>query len=194
MALFKFRVAWTDDDSIQRDIEILSGQTFHTFHEAIVKAFALKPEWHASFAVLNEAGKRTLEVHSAVEKNLRDAPALSCKRTQVGALVTYPNQEFLYAVENEKEWDFTIELITIDKDIYTDERLYPKVVRTEGINPLEMSSSGVKVKVSEVEERYDPNETAEGFGDEGDDSDSNSDDGDGDGGEEAGGEENFDDY
>jgi Plasmid pRiA4b ORF-3-like protein len=192
MALFKFRVAWTDDDSIQRDIEILSGQTFYTFHEAIVKAFALKPEWQASFAVLNEAGKRTREVHSAVEKNLRDAPALSCKRTQVGALVTYPNQEFMYAVENDKEWDFTIELITIDKDMYTDERLYPKVVRTEGINPLEMSSSGVKAKASEVEERYDPNETAEGFGDEGDDGDTSTDDSEG--AEEAGGEENFDDY
>jgi hypothetical protein len=191
MALFKFRVAWTDDDSIQRDIEILSGQTYYTFHEAIVKAFALKPEWQASFAVLNEAGKRTREVHTAVEKNLRDAPALSCKRTQVGALVSYPNQEFLYAVENDKEWDFTIELITIDKDTYADERLFPRVVRIEGINPLEMSSSGVKAKTNETEERYDPNETAEGYGDEGEDSESTED---SDGAEEQGGEENFDDY
>jgi hypothetical protein len=169
MPLFKFRVAWTEDDSIQRDIEILSGQTFHDLHEQIVKAFALKPEWQASFAVLNEVGKRTREVHTAVEKNLRDAPALSCKRTPVGALVGYPSQEFLYAVENDKEWDFTLDLITIEKDQYVDARAFPRVVRTEGVNPLELSSSGVKAKANETEERYDPNETSDGYGDEGED-------------------------
>jgi hypothetical protein len=169
MPLFKFRVAWTDDDSIQRDIEILSGQSFYQFHEAIAKAFALKPEWQASFAVLNEVGRRTREVHTAVEKNLRDAPALSCKRTPIGALVGNPSQEFVYAVENDKEWDFSIQLITIDKDQYMDERLYPQVVRTEGVNPLELSSSGVKAKTNDTVEVYDPNEASEGFGDEGED-------------------------
>jgi hypothetical protein len=178
MSIFKFRVSWTEDDNIQRDIEILSSQNFMILHDTIKKAFALKAEWEATFEVINAQGKRERSVSSTVEKNLRDAPALSCKRTPIGALVAHPHQEFIYAVLNDAEWDFRVELVTIDKDV-TSEYMYPRVVRTEGINPLELSSKGIQVNdTAKSEDKYDL-DSKDGFEDEGDDdTDSSSDDAD----------------
>ena len=62
MPIFKFRVSWQEDDNIQRDIEILSGQTFEDLHQSIIKSFLLNPAWHATFGVLNEVGKRVYSI------------------------------------------------------------------------------------------------------------------------------------
>jgi hypothetical protein len=156
LKIFKFRVAWQEDDNIQRDIEIASSQTFEDLHNCIKQAFLLKPEWHAIIGVLNEQGKRIYTLDSKVEKNLKDAPSLSTKKTPIGALVSHPSQEFVYALENEKEWDFLINLITMD-EAQTDVMLFPRVTRIEGISPMELSSNKytTKEKGTDLEDKYD---------------------------------------
>jgi hypothetical protein len=170
MPIFKFRVAWQEDDNVQRDIEILSSHTFEDFHQTIKKAFLLKDVWHATFGVLNEVGKRTYTIDSKVEKNLKDAPALSTRKTPIGALVGHPSQEFVYGLENDKEWDFLISLITVYKEDANDTSKYPGVVRIEGLSPMELGAKKGgkkdKEKVVESEDKYDL-ESQEGFGNEG---------------------------
>jgi Plasmid pRiA4b ORF-3-like protein len=169
MSLFKFRVVWDDDDNISRDIEILSGQTFMDFHLFIQKSFALNKDWSASFYVINNLGKREYEINSEVEKNLRSAPALSCKRTPIGSMVTGADQEFIYAVSNPQEWDFRINLITIDRNGAPNVE-YPFLLRAEGLSPMDLTTKGKsKESIVDVEERYDlpggeEEEGSDGFG------------------------------
>jgi Plasmid pRiA4b ORF-3-like protein len=171
MPIFKFRVAWQEDDNIQRDIEILSSHTFQDFHYIIKAAFLLKPEWHATFGVLNEVGKRTYTLDTKVEKNIKGAERLSTQKTPIGALVLHPSQEFVYGLENDKEWDFLISLITVYKEDANDTSKYPGVVRIEGLSPMELGAKKggkkEKDKIVDVEEKYDL-ESTEGFGNEGD--------------------------
>jgi Plasmid pRiA4b ORF-3-like protein len=168
MSIFKFRITWQDDDNVQRDIEILSSQTFLQLHECIKTSFALDKNLHANFHVLSVTGIRERTVDTTVEKNIKDAPALSALKTPIGALVTYPNQEFIYALENDKQWDFTIYLIDMDR-AEADPQFYPVVVRSEGVNPTELLTKGVKAdKLIDVEEKYDL-EDKDGFGEEGED-------------------------
>jgi hypothetical protein len=171
MPIFKFRVSWQEDDNIQRDIEILSGQTFEDFHNCIKQSFILNPAWHATFGILNEVGKRIYSLDTKVEKNIKGADFLSTRKTPIGALVSHPSQEFIYALENDKEWDFLIELKIVDK-ADGDASMYPRVVRIEGISPMELGAKkgGKKEKLIDVEEKYDL-ESTDGFGDEGEDDD-----------------------
>jgi hypothetical protein len=154
MPVFKFRIIWDDDDNISRDIEILSNQSFDEFHTFIQKSFALKTEWAASFYIINSAGKRTYEINTLVEKNLKNAPALSCKRTPVGAMVTSADQEFIYAVMNDKEWDFRINLLSVDKNPI-EGIAYPLLVRSDGPSPMEQAGNSGKESFLDVEEKYD---------------------------------------
>jgi hypothetical protein len=192
MPIFKFRIVWTEDDNIVRDIEILSSQSYYLLHDAIKQAFALKPEWHASIAVIDDTGKRGYTLHSAVEKNIKGAPALSASKTPIGALINMPHQQFVYALENPHEWDFLIELITIDRS-EASEADYPRLVRKEGLHPTEIIKGKGKEKdaIAEVEEKYDlPNaedDEDSGFGVKDEDGEDES------AGDEFGAEENYDD-
>jgi Plasmid pRiA4b ORF-3-like protein len=169
MPIFKFRVSWQEDDNIQRDIEILSGQTFMDLHQCIKKCFLLKDEWHATIGVLNEVGRRVYSIDTKVEKNIKGAEFLSAAKTPIGALVSHPSQEFIYALENDKEWDFLIELKIVDK-ADADISLFPRVVRIEGISPMELGAKkgNKKEKLIDTDDKYDL-ENQEGFGNEGDD-------------------------
>ena len=60
MAILRFRVFWEDDDQTYRDIELLAGQTFMDFHQAIVKAFEFDGQQTS-----NEPG--SYAVRSAIE-------------------------------------------------------------------------------------------------------------------------------
>ncbi len=155
MALFKFRISWEEDNNIERDIEILSSSTFETLHAAVIQVFGLKPTWGATINVLNEAGKLSRVIDTAVEKNIKDAPALSAKKTPIGAMVSHPSQEFIYNITTEKDWSFFINLITMELEV-PDPNLYPRMTRSEGLSPMELGGKGiVKDAVVETDDKYD---------------------------------------
>ncbi len=167
MSLIKFRVCWSDDDTTLRDIEILSGQTYYDLHTIIKKELLMPADMEASFFVSNDFIRKGKEISSTVEKNLRDAVALSMKKTPIGALIVDPHQKFIYECDHIKGWIFNIELITLlPEPIDTDP--YPRCIKTEGISPTQLGIIPlVKDSVMEIEERYDLNANEEGFGDEG---------------------------
>ncbi len=166
MSLLKFIVSWQEDDSVVRDIEIISSQTFHELHTAIKLFFQLPEVMEGSFFVSDDKWSKGKEISSIVEKNLRDAPALSTKKTPLGALINEPHQKYLYVCTTDKNWIFQLELITINTTANT-KVTYPLQTRSEGISP---SQFGIKLNdkdaVLEIEEKYDL-QSREGFGDEG---------------------------
>lgn len=172
MAILRFRVFWEDDDQTYRDIELQGHQTFLDFHNCIMKAFEFDGKHPASFYESNEKWYRGREISSEVLVNKKDAPALSMLKTPVSALIATPDQKFVYIYDPSKKWTFMAELIGVSKE-EVHKRVYPFVLRKEGIAPAQYGIKGVNPdKIMEVEEKYDlgAEEMAEGFGDEGEES------------------------
>lgn len=174
MPLFRFRVYWEEDDQIYRDIELLNGQSFLQFHEAITKSFEFDGKHAAVFYESNDRWDRLRAFSSEVQVNKKDAPSLSMVKTPVSALISAPGQKFVYEYDPVKKWTFLVELIGIDKDD-NPKKTYPLCVRKEGIAPAQYTLKGMPgEKMMEVEEQYDlgAEEMAEGFGSEGEESSS----------------------
>ena len=143
MPLLKFRISWNEDESIYRNIEIQSNQSFFEFHTAIKKYFELPIDMEALFYVTNSRGHILKTLSSIVEKNLRDAPASRMKRTPIGALVQDPEQTFTYDCAHPKALQFFIEIITINPSNDSNTTQYPICTKSEGISPIHF---GVKIE------------------------------------------------
>ena len=66
-----------------------------------------------------------------------------------------PDQKFIYVYDPAKKWTFLVELIGVNKD-ETPKRVYPFVLRKEGIAPAQYGIKGVNPdKIMEIEEKYD---------------------------------------
>jgi hypothetical protein len=169
MAILRFRVYWEEDDQTYRDIELQVGQTFLDFHKAINTAYEFDGKHAASFYESNDKWAYGREISSEVLVNKKDAPALSMLKTPVSALVAKPDEKFVYVYDPAKKWTFLVELIGVNKEV-TPKRVYPFILRKEGIAPAQYGIKGVSPdKIMEIEEKYDlgAEEMAEGFGDEG---------------------------
>jgi hypothetical protein len=166
MTTLRFRVYWEEDDQTYRDIEILGNQTFLDLHNAIVKAYEFDGKHAASFYESDDKWQHGREISSEVLVNKKDAPALSMLKTPVSALVATPDQKFIYVYDPAKKWTFMAELIGVNKE-ETSRRVYPFLLRKEGIAPAQYGIKGVNPdKIMEIEEKYDlgAEEMAEGFG------------------------------
>lgn len=168
MSVIKFRISWEEDTAVQRDFEITSSHTFYELHTFIKQIFEIPLITESLIYVCNETWKHEVELSSVVEKNLRDAPSLSMKRTSIGALIKAPHQKFKYISLHEKRWAFILEIITLLPDVAT-KKTYPNCTRTEGISPSQIGINLTKKdSIMEIEEKYDLN-SRDGYGDEGDD-------------------------
>lgn len=167
MSLLKFTIHWEEDTSICRHIEILSSQTYYELHTCLKTHFQLPEAMEASIFVSNNKWLKEKEVSSIVEKNLRDAPALSMKRTPLGALINDPHQRFIYECDHLKKWVFYLEIATLFP-LPEDTSKYPRCTFTEGLSPSQFGTAMIeKENVVDVVEKYDLNKDEDGFGDEG---------------------------
>ena len=169
MSLYRFRVYWEEDDLTYRDMEINALQTLQDFSTAIIKAWDFDGKHASSFFESNDRWERGREFSSEVLSNKKNAPALSMVKTPVSALISTPNQKFVYEYDPAKHWTFLLELIGVTKD-EDPKKTYPRVSRKEGVGPAQYGVKGLQAeKMLEVEEAYDLDaaEMAEGFGNEG---------------------------
>lgn len=176
MPLLKFRIYWEEDDLIYRDIEILSAQTFLDFHTAIIKAYEFDGKHSALFFESNDRWEKHRILSSEVMVNKKDAPSLSMFKTPVSALISVPDQKFIYEYDPQKNWTFLVELIGVSNEI-NEKKSYPLCSRKEGMAPNQYKLGGGTDMLMELEEKYDlgADDMAEGYGNEGSDEDSGSD-------------------
>lgn len=187
MAILKFRVYFEEDDSVYRDVVVKHTQSFYDLHEIILKAYEFDNKHKATFYRSNDHWLRGRQITLEQYEQEYKAPPLLMKDTMIGSEIKQPNQRFVYQYDFNKYWTFLIELINVSKE-ESSKITYPSVVRTEGIAPSQYGTKGLLgEKFADVEEKYDLNKNAEGFGEEGDESDT--DDGDLAGDDEAGTEE-----
>ena len=167
MAILKFRVYFEEDDSIYRDVAIRHTQSFTHLHGAILKAYEFDSKHQATFYRSNDNWQRGREI--TLEKYDRNykVPPLLMDETTIGSEIRDPNQKFIYVYDFAKNWSFLVELINVSKE-ESSKLEYPAVIRKEGIGPSQYGVKGlVGDKLTEVEEKYDLSQGAEGFGEEG---------------------------
>ena len=171
MAILKFRVYWEEDDAIYRDILVKHTQSFIDLHQIILKAFEFDQIHGATFYRSNDIWKRGREISKEVYEKEYVAPPLLMSETVIGTEIIDTNQHFIYVYDFAKSWTFLIELIQVIKNADSDMTLeYPMVSRIEGVGPMQYGSKGLLGKnFADIEEKYDLSETADGFGEEGED-------------------------
>ena len=187
MAVLKFRVSWEEDDAIYRDVLVKHTQNFQDLHFIILKAFDFDQKHDATFYRSNDTWQRGREISKEVYDRTYKVAPLLMEETTIGSEIIDTNQHFIYEYDFVKSWSFLIQLIQVIKNADADMTLeYPLVSRIEGVGPMQYGTKGLLgEKFADIEEKYDLNEAAEGFGEEGEEDAHASDDGGDDGEEDA---------
>lgn len=180
MAVLKFRVYWEEDDAIYRDVLVKHTQNFQDLHTIILKAFEFDQKHDATFYRSNDIWKRGREISKEVYDREYKVPPLLMAETAISSEIIDTNQHFIYEYDFVKSWSFLIELIQVIKNADADMNLeYPLVSRIEGVGPMQYGTKGLLgEKFADIEEKYDLNEGADGFGEEGEDAHASDDGGD----------------
>jgi hypothetical protein len=166
MAILKFRVYLEEDDAVYRDIAIQHKQNFYEFHLSILKAYEFDSKHQATFFRSNDNWQKGREITLEVYDKEYVAPPLLMNEITIGKEIFDPSQKFIYNYDFNKGWSFLIALIEVIKE-ENPKMLYPAVTRSEGIAPPQYGTKGILgEKFTEVEEKYDLSEGAEGFGTE----------------------------
>ena len=171
MAVLKFRVSWEEDDAIYRDVLVKHTQNFQDLHTIILKAFEFDQKHDATFYRSNDIWQRGREISKEVYDRPYKVPPLLMAETAISTEIIDTNQHFIYEYDFVKSWSFLIQLIQVVKNADADMTLeYPLVSRIEGVGPMQYGTKGLLgEKFADIEEKYDLNEAAEGFGEEGED-------------------------
>ena len=171
MAVLKFRVYWEEDDAIYRDVLVKHTQNFQDLHTIILKAFEFDQKHDATFYRSNDIWQRGREISKEVYDRPYKVPPLLMAETAISTEIIDTNQHFIYEYDFVKSWSFLIQLIQVVKNADADMTLeYPLVSRIEGVGPMQYGTKGLLgEKFADIEEKYDLNEAAEGFGEEGED-------------------------
>lgn len=180
MAVLKFRVYWEEDDAIYRDVLVKHTQNFQDLHFIILKAFEFDQKHDATFYRSNDTWQRGREISKEVYDRPYKVPPLLMAETAISTEIIDTNQHFIYEYDFVKSWSFLIQLIQVVKNADADMALeYPLVSRIEGVGPMQYGTKGLLgEKFADIEEKYDLNEGADGFGEEGEEEDAHaSDDG-----------------
>jgi hypothetical protein len=169
MAVLKFRVSWEEDDAIYRDVLVKHTQNFQDLHSIILKAFEFDQKHDATFYRSNDTWQRGREISKEVYDRPYKVAPLLMEETVIGTEIIDTNQHFIYEYDFIKSWSFLIQLIQVIKNADADMTLeYPLVSRIEGVGPMQYGTKGLLgEKFADIEEKYDLNEAAEGFGEEG---------------------------
>ena len=169
MAVLKFRVSWEEDDAIYRDVLVKHTQNFQDLHLIILKAFEFDQKHDATFYRSNDIWQRGREISKEVYDRPYKVPPLLMAETAISTEIIDTNQHFIYEYDFVKSWSFLIALIQVIKNADADMTLeYPLVSRIEGVGPMQYGTKGLLgEKFADIEEKYDLNEGADGFGEEG---------------------------
>ena len=170
MAILRFRIYLEEDDSVYRDVVIRHTQSFYDLHEVILKAFEFDSKHQATFYRSNDNWQRGREISLEKYDRAYKAPPLLMKETTIGSEIRDPNQKFIYIYDFTKNWTFLVELINVSKE-ENPKVVYPSMVRKEGIAPSQYGTKSLLgERFTDVEEKYDLTQGAEGFGEEGEES------------------------
>lgn len=141
MAVYKFKLFIEDNEDIYREIEILSGQTFEDFHNAIQEAYKFDKKHAAAFFVSDDYWRKDQEITLREEDlpldpeeiKLNVSPKKLMSKTKIAKYIDSPRQRFMYVFDPAVKWAFCIELMKILPD--NPKGRYPECVKSIGTAP-----------------------------------------------------------
>lgn len=141
MAVYKFKLFIEDNEDIYREIEILSGQTFEDFHNAIQEAYKFDKKHAAAFFVSDDYWRKDQEITLREEDLQLDEEEIKLNvsakklmsKTKIAKYIDSPRQRFMYVFDPAVKWAFCIELMKILPD--DPKGSYPACVKSTGTAP-----------------------------------------------------------
>ena len=167
MAVYRFKVAFEDNEDVYREIEIKSAQNFEDFHNVIMQSIDFDNTHDASFFISDDYWRKGEEIAlrpvKEDDKRRPPAPKRQMNKCKMAALIDDPHQKFLYVYDPKTQWTFLIELLKIVPD--DAKATYPKCAKTVGIAPKQyLKSDGIPVIVDEDEfDEHEPDSDDEAY-------------------------------
>ncbi|HSV87419.1 MAG TPA: hypothetical protein VLH61_02130 [Bacteroidales bacterium] len=147
MHTYRFKFTFEDQTEFVREFEIRSGQTFEDFHFAIVENLGLDKSMLSSFFITDNRFRKKREI-SLIDMNSDERPddlgenpgekMLVMKDAHINDFIEDPHQKMIYVYDYLNYFTFYLELIKIDKT--KSGQSYPRVVKTIGDVPKELTS------------------------------------------------------
>src|SRR5579863_350081 len=152
MAVYRFKIFFEEDESVIREIEIKSTQTFEDFHTIIQSSIGFDSAHPTSFYVSSDTWRRGKEITLLHKKHSSGLKGTWMHETKIAAYVEDPHQKFIYEFDPEGgNWLLMAELMKIIPEASV---TYPRVNKSVGVAPVQykVTSPAEIVPVEEDEE------------------------------------------
>lgn len=154
MAVYRFKVAFEDNEDVYREIEIKSAQNFEDFHNVIMQSIDFDNAHDASFFISDDYWRKGDEIVlrpvKEDDKRRPAEPKRQMNKCKMASLIDDPHQKFLYIYDPKTQWTFLIELLKIVPDDL--KATYPKCAKSIGLAPKQyLKSDAIPVVVDENE-------------------------------------------
>ncbi len=153
MAVYRFKVYFEDDDTIVREIDIKSTQTFEDFHKIIQTAISFDSVHPTSFYVSTDTWRRGKEIILLRRNHSNGLKGAWMHETKIAAYVEDPHQKFIYEFDPEGgNWILLVELMKIIPEASV---TYPRINKSVGVAPQQYKVTSVE-ELPPVEEEDEP--------------------------------------
>jgi hypothetical protein len=133
MSVYRFKVYFEDDETIVREIEIRSTQTFEDFHKIIQSSILFDGAHPTSFFVSNDSWRRGKEIILLHKSHSAGLKGTWMHETKLAAYIEDPHQKFVYEFDPDgANWILLVELMKIIPEASV---TYPRVNKTTGAAP-----------------------------------------------------------
>ncbi|HSH67275.1 MAG TPA: hypothetical protein VLB84_16135 [Bacteroidia bacterium] len=157
MAIYRFKVAFEDNEDVYREIEIKSTQTFEDFHNTIVQSINFDNQHNASFYISDDYWRKGDEIvlrpseptdtGGTRKRQDTEVQKKQMSKCKMASLIDDPHQKFVYLYDPKTGWTFLVELLKIVPD---DAKVtYPRIAKSAGEAPKQYKPTTVAANVEE---------------------------------------------
>ncbi|MCS6990995.1 MAG: hypothetical protein NZL95_03955 [Chitinophagales bacterium] len=142
MSVLRFRIMYEEDDTIYREVEILSSQTLQKFVESVRSSFGLAPQLAAELYTGNDAWHKVhhLPLTGSLPAGGSGAQGVLGAQPLI-KFIFDPHQRFIFEINDTSE-QLLIELYSISDAVRSDVS-YPVLVRSNGASPFRKEEPAV---------------------------------------------------
>lgn len=133
MSVFRFKVFFEDDESVTREIEVKSSQSFEDLQRTIQQSIGFDNVFPALFYISNDTWRRGKPIILLRSGKKAEKGECYMHATKIASITEDPHQKFIYEYDpDNSRWILCVELLKIFSDASGD---YPRIVKESGKAP-----------------------------------------------------------
>ena len=158
MAIYRFKVAFEDNEEVYREIEIKSTQTFEDLHNIIIQSISFDNQHNSSFYISDDYWRKGDEIvlrpgdtteNDSRRRSETEVVKKQMNKCKMASLIDDPHQKFVYVYDPKTGWTFLVELLKIVPD--EAKATYPRVVKSAGESPKQYKPTNVAAAAEDEE-------------------------------------------